>query len=321
MGKDFSKDKNIREIISRYIPQNSEGNISAPRAHMFQKNITISVCNQKGGCGKTTTAVSIASCLAARGYEVLLVDLDPQAHASLGLGIEVDALNVSIYDVLIHNADMASVILETAYDNLDVAASNSLLSGAQLELAPVLGRENVLRTALRRLRINKEYDFIIIDSSPSLNLVTINGLTASDFVIIPVQTHYYSLEGMRDLFSTIDVVRDRLNPGIEILGIIVTMFDGRRNVNHEMLSEIKNYFGRLVFNTAIRNNVRLYESPAYKKPINMYAPDSIGCFDYNSVSREMLDTLFGAGAGDSAIGAETLQDESEKLEESVNVRE
>ena len=248
----------------------------------------VAVTNQKGGCAKTTTAVNLSGCLAHRGYRVLLIDLDPQAHASLGLGIDKDNIEKSIYDVLMNNAPMADVIRKTQVERLDVVASNSVLSGAQLELATVLGRESVLRIAVRKMLLKKDYDFIFFDCNPSLNLVTINALVAADSILIPIQAHYYSLEGMKELFATIDIVRERLNPELQILGILATLFDTRTKISAKMLEQIRGYFKGMVFNTVIRNNVKLCEAPIFKKPIHTYDPRSLGAQDYFGLADEVI---------------------------------
>ena len=256
--------------------------------NLLPKNLAIAICNQKGGCAKTTTAINLSACLAQKGYKVLLVDLDPQANASLGLGVDVENLEKSIYDVLINNLSLESIIQRTTVDNLDIAAANSILSGAQLELADILGRETVLKIALRKLRLIRTYDFIFLDCSPSLNLITINALVAANSVLIPIQTHYYSLEGMKELFSTIDIVRERLNFELEILGILATLFDTRTKVSHQMLEQIRDYFKDMVFKTTIHNNVKLCEAPIYKKPIHLYDPKSQGAQDYWALTEEVI---------------------------------
>ncbi len=254
----------------------------------MSKNIVIAICNQKGGCAKTTTAVNLAGAIAHRGYSVLLIDLDPQAHASLGVGVDVESLQKSIYDVLINNLSLQSVIQVTTTQNLDIAPATSILSGAQLELANILGRETVLKTALRKLRLAKNYDFIILDCSPSLNLITINALVAAESILVPIQTHYYSLEGMKELFSTIDIVRERLNFDLGVLGILATLFDGRTKVSHQVLCQIREYFKDKVFKTVVHNNVKLCEAPIYKKPIHLYDPKSQGAKDYADLAEEVL---------------------------------
>lgn len=248
----------------------------------------VAIANQKGGCAKTTTAINLSACLANKGYKVLLVDLDSQAHASLGLGIDTDNVETTIYDVLIRNVALAQVIKRTSVDRLDIAPANSLLSGAQLELASSLGRESVLRIALRKLFLTNEYDFVFFDCSPSLNLVTINALVASDSILVPIQTHYYSLEGMKELFSTVEIVRERLNPDLQVLGILATLFDTRTKISNQMLQQIRDYFKGMVFDSVIRNNVRLCEAPMYKKPIHLYDPKSLGAQDYFGLTEEVI---------------------------------
>ncbi|MFH0772561.1 MAG: AAA family ATPase [Candidatus Omnitrophota bacterium] len=252
------------------------------------KRQIIAVVNQKGGCAKTTTAVNLSACLADKGYKVLLVDLDPQAHASLGLGVDKDNLEKTVYDVLINNIALEGVILRTEVERLDIVPSNSLLSGAQLELAAVLGRESVLRIAVRKMLLRKNYDFIFFDCNPSLNLVTINALVAADSILVPLQTHYYSLEGMKELFSTVDIVRERLNPDLCILGILPTLYDKRTKISAKMLEQIRDYFKDKVFETVVHNNVKLCEAPMYKKPIHLYDHRSLGARDYFSLTDEII---------------------------------
>jgi chromosome partitioning protein len=281
-----SEDPNQASIrsIAHVAAQPSEG---SPKFVNVSRQI-VAVTNQKGGCAKTTTAVNLAACLAEKGYNVLIVDLDPQAHASLGLGVDKDSIDRTIYDVLINNVELSEVILRTQVERLDIAPSNSLLSGAQLELASILGRESVLRIAVRKLLLRKSYDFIFFDCNPSLNLVTINALVAADSILVPLQTHYYSLEGMKELFSTVEVVRERLNPDLHILGIVATLYDTRTKISAKMLEQIRDYFKEKVFNTVIRNNVKLCEAPIYKKPIHVYDRNSAGAQDYFSLTEEVV---------------------------------
>ena len=248
----------------------------------------IAVVNQKGGCGKTTTAINLAASLAAGGYKVLVVDTDPQAQASLGVGVDVPRLEASIYDVLIHGATLESVVQPAGVKNLFIAPAQSGLSGAQLELASFMARESVLKLALDDYLQAEHFDFILIDCSPTLNLVTINALTAAHSVLVPFQTHYFSLEGMKELFETIDIVKERLNPMLSTLGIAVTLFDKRLKVNHEIDRQIREYFGDLVFDTRIHLNVKLCEAPMHRVPVIVYAPKSTGSKEYQALAREVI---------------------------------
>ena len=248
----------------------------------------IAIVNQKGGCGKTTTAINLAGCLACEGYRVLLMDCDPQAQASLGLGVDIDTQDKTLYDVLMGRAGLEAVVKPTTVGGLDIASSNHLLAGAQLELASVLGRESVLKGSLKKFLDIQSYDYCLADCSPTLNLVTVNALVACDYIFIPFQTHYFSLEGMRELLSTIETVRERLNPDLKILGILPTLFDGRMKMNHEILKQIKDHFQELVFETCIHINVKLCEAPLYKKPIHLYAPESKGTRDYGQATKEVI---------------------------------
>ena len=268
-----------------------EKNASLSLQHNYNsKTSSIVVVNQKGGCGKTTTAINLSAALANKNFQVLLIDLDAQAHSSLGLGIDVDSLSYTIYDVIVKNLDLEHSIVHTHIDNLDIAPAISMLTGAQLEIADLLGREVILRTAVCKM-INtnrRKYDYIIIDCSPSLNLLTINGLVAAKSLLIPIQTHYFSLEGMKELFATIRIVKERLNFQVEILGILPTLFDSRTTMNKDVHAQIRDYFKGKVFKTTIRMNIKLAESQIYKKSIFQYEPNSNGARDYLSLSEEVI---------------------------------
>ena len=249
----------------------------------------ITIANQKGGCGKTTTAINLSAGLAAKGFKVLLMDLDAQSHASLGIGVEVDKLACSIYDVLVKNLSLENAIFSTYVKNLDIVPATTMLSGAQLEIADLLGREGILRTALYKVLNTgkRRYDYVIIDCSPSLNLLTINGLVAASHVLVPIQTHYFSLEGMRELFSTISIVKERLNYQLEVLGMVPTLFDGRTRMSRDILAQIREYFKEKALQTVVRMNIKLAEASANKKSVFDHAPDSNGAKDYASLTDEV----------------------------------
>jgi len=283
----------VRRIIARFTLPSADAIREGQTCRRVMKrcppkNRVISVVNQKGGCAKTTTAINLSAWLADKKYKVLLIDLDPQAHASLGLGVDVDSLKHSVYHVLTEGRALETVIHETCVSGLAIAPANSYLSGAQLDIVGYLGREGILKYALRKLALRTTYDYIVIDCSPSLNLININALAASDYVLVPILPHYYSLEGMRELFQTIDTVKERLNGELELLGILVTLFDTRMRVNHEMIRQIRDYFKELVFDTIIRLNVKLSEAPIHKRPIHLYAPGSRGAYDYFTLSNEVV---------------------------------
>jgi chromosome partitioning protein len=280
------------------------------RADAVKAPRIVAVVNQKGGCAKTTTAINLSACLAQMGHEVLLVDMDPQANASLGLGVDIDNLNLSIYDVLINNLGLDKIVANTAVKGLEIAPASSVLSGAQLELADLLGRESILKIALRKHCLTKKYDYIFIDCSPSLNLLTINALVAANSILIPIQTHYYSLEGMRELFSTIDIVRERLNGELEILGIVATMFDGRTKLNRQMLTQIQEYFKEMVFKTVINNNIKLCEASLHKQPIALYDGQSKGAHDYLNLAREIAGVPIEEAKKETESSPQTAQQES-----------
>ena len=245
-----------------------------------------SVCNQKGGVGKTTTAVNIAAFLAANAGPTLLIDLDPQGNATSAAGIPKDQVDVSIYEVLADNVPAASIVKETRVGGLHVLPSNTSLAGAEVELVSEIAREYKLREALREVR--ELYDYIIIDTPPSLSLLTINALAATDEVLIPIQCEYFALEGLSQLLKTIDLVRVNLHPELKIGGIIFTMYDSRLILNNEVLEEVREHFPNLVFENTIPRNVRLSEAPSHGMPILFYDPTSTGSLAYEKLTRELM---------------------------------
>ncbi|MFH1191720.1 MAG: AAA family ATPase [Candidatus Omnitrophota bacterium] len=246
----------------------------------------IAICNQKGGVGKTTTSVNLAAYLAMAGKKVMLIDLDPQANATSGIGINKHDIQKSTYHALLEEAKLIDILQKTTMDNLVLAPSNLDLTGAEVELVGVLGREYRLKRVLQPEKDN--YDFMIIDSPPSLGLLTINGLCAADSVIIPVQCEYYALEGLTQLHNTIRLVKENLNPALTIEGVLLTMADFRTNLTKEVIQEARNHFKDKVYITVIPRNIRLTEAPSFGKPIALYDRDSLGAQKYEDLSREIL---------------------------------
>lgn len=247
----------------------------------------IAIFNQKGGVGKTTTNINLAACLAKKGKKILVLDIDPQGNTTSGLGIEKKALKKSSYDLMIEDdMNAEDVILKTGVDNLDIIPANVSLSGAEVELAIIRGREKRLKKALNQVK--EKYDFIFIDCPPSLGLLTINSLTAVDSVLIPIQCEFYALEGVAQLMNTIEIVRKNLNEKLYVQGVILSMFDGRTNLSVQVVEEVKKYFREKVYKTVIPRNVRLAEAPSYGLPIIEYDPKSKGAEAYREFADEFL---------------------------------
>lgn len=246
----------------------------------------IAICNQKGGTGKTTSSINIATYLALAGKKVLLIDLDPQANATSGLGINKHDIKKSTYHILLEELDIKEIIQNTLVNNLYLAPSNLDLTGAEVELVGALGREYRLKRALAKEK--EAFDFIFIDSPPSLGLLTINALCAADSIIVPVQCEYYALEGLTQLAHTINLVKDNLNPNLDIEGVLLTMADFRTNLTKEVVQEVRNYFKDKTYKTIIPRSIRLTEAPSYGQPIAIYDKDSLGAEKYAELAAEIL---------------------------------
>ncbi len=247
---------------------------------------TIAIVNQKGGVGKTTSAVNLAAAVGNYGYKVLLVDADPQGNATSGLGVNKRDVKKSSYDVIVRGTDADEVILSTAYKGLDILPANMDLAGAELELVDMQGRESRIRTALAPIK--DRYDFIFIDCPPSLGLITVNILCAVDTVIVPIQCEYYALEGLSQLMNTVRQVKRLYNPLVDLEGVLLTMYDGRLNLTQQVVSEVKRFFPQKVYASVIPRNVRLSEAPSFGKPVYYYDRSSKGSVAYDELAKEFL---------------------------------
>lgn len=246
----------------------------------------ISIANQKGGVGKTTSAINLAASLAAIEHSTLIVDIDPQSNTTSGLGIESKTVENSIYEVMVDGVKMSETICKTELEYLDLVPSHINLVGAEIEMVDRNQRERILSKAIEEVRDN--YDFIIIDCPPSLGLLTINSLTSSDSVLIPVQCEYFALEGLGQLLNTIKIVRQHMNPDLEIEGVLLTMYDTRTRLSNQVADEVKRYFDDRVFSSVISRNVRLAEAPSFGKPAILYDASSVGAKNYLSLAREII---------------------------------
>lgn len=246
----------------------------------------IAVANQKGGVGKTTTAVSLSAALGANGKKTLLVDIDPQGNSTSGVGVDRREVANTIYEILIDGADSHSAVVETEYENLSIIPSNINLAGAEIELADMPEREAILKKNLAALRLY--YDYILIDCPPSLGMITTNALTAADSILIPIQCEYYALEGLSQLMNTVRVIKRKYNENLDIEGVLLTMYDGRLNLTQQVVQEVKKYFPRKVFKTVIPRTVRLSEAPSFGQPVMYYDKSSKGSQTYAALSLEII---------------------------------
>ena len=256
------------------------------RERNYKMGRIIAIANQKGGVGKTTTAINLSACLAESGQKVLTVDFDPQGNATSGLGFEKNDLEKTVYDLLVGECEIGDCLIHEIQEHLDLLPSNVDLAGAEIELLEIENKESLLKTYLAS--IERNYDFIIIDCPPSLNLLTINALTAANTVLVPIQCEYYALEGLNQVLKTVNLVRKKLNPTLEMEGVVFTMYDARTNLSLEVVESVKNNLNQNIYKTIIPRNVRLAEAPSHGMPINLYDSRSAGAESYRLLAAEVI---------------------------------